>query len=100
MEEIMSYKDSIKCLTDIAKENTKFKKDCYAIINLIKLLMEEKQKTKKYEILWDRLKLKYGSNRTWVIVKTGENKRTHTWFTIRELMRITEESYDKEKAET
>lgn len=60
------------------------------------------QNLKKYKILWDRFKSKYGGHRTWVIVRTGENKKVQTWFNIRELMRITEESYDneKEKAET
>ena len=55
--------------------------------------------SKKHEILWDRFKLRYGGHRTWVIVKVGENKRKQTWFNIRELMRIMEEGYDKEKAE-
>ena len=53
--------------------------------------------SKKFEILWDRMKLKYGGHRTWIIVKTGPNKRTHTWITIREIMRVMEENYDKEK---
>jgi len=63
-------------------------------------LYNDVKKLKRYEILWDRFKLKYGGHRTWINVKTGENKRIHTWITLREIMRIMEEEYDKEKAET
>lgn len=54
---------------------------------------------RRYEILWDRFKSKYGGHRTWVIVRTGENKRVHSWITLREIMRVMEVEYEKEKAE-
>jgi hypothetical protein len=53
----------------------------------------------KHEILWDRFKLKYGGHRTWITVKTMNNEIIKSWITLREIMRIMEEGYDKEKAE-
>jgi hypothetical protein len=55
--------------------------------------------TNKHEILWGRLKAKLGNVRLWQTNQVGK-KKVQTWIKLGEIMRIMEEEYDKEKAET
>ena len=55
--------------------------------------------SKKHEILWDRFKSKYGGHRTWIKIRVNENKVVQSWITLREIMRVMEVEYDKEKIE-
>jgi len=87
-------------MTNLKKGLKKMNKKPARVEFIPKSAMKTIPLSKKNEILWDRFKSKYGRHRTWVVVKTGENKKVQTWFNIRELMRITEESYDNEKEKT